>query len=157
MPYRSIRSGSSCPPSLWACSAPRSTGAAGKARGSAAPDRLPFAAALACPFRAVILDRPMPNVPGLRSPYAKVGRLVYLGRMLDKIRLHAVGKLPPAYHPNLGDTQSHVFDARCCRFLGISYAAIAEHTRAGKTDQQVLAWAEANGAKRTDDECLVWC
>ncbi len=35
----------------------------------------------------------MPSVPGLRSPYAKVGRLVYFGRMLDKIRLHAAGRL----------------------------------------------------------------
>ena len=35
----------------------------------------------------------MPNIPGLRSTYAKVGRLVYFGRMLDKIRLHAAGQL----------------------------------------------------------------
>lgn len=25
----------------------------------------------------------MPSIPGLRSNYAKVGRLVYVGRMLD--------------------------------------------------------------------------
>ena len=36
----------------------------------------------------------MPHVPGLRSVYAKVGRPVYFGRMLDKIRLHAEGRLP---------------------------------------------------------------
>jgi len=35
----------------------------------------------------------MPHVPGLRSCYAKVGRLVYFGRMLDKIRLNAEGML----------------------------------------------------------------
>jgi len=34
------------------------------------------------------------HVPGLRSPSAKVGGLVYFGSMLDKIRLHAAGKLP---------------------------------------------------------------
>jgi hypothetical protein len=45
----------------------------------------------------------MPYVPGLRSPYDKVGRLVYFGCMLDKIRLHAIGKLPPDYQSNLGD------------------------------------------------------
>ena len=28
----------------------------------------------------------MPNIPGLRSCYDKVGRLIYFGRMLDKIR-----------------------------------------------------------------------
>jgi gluconokinase len=35
----------------------------------------------------------MPNIPGLRSCYDKVGRLIYFGRMLDKIRLHAAGQL----------------------------------------------------------------
>ena len=39
----------------------------------------------------------MPNIPGLRSCYDKVGRLIYFGRMLDKIRLHAAGQLPPDY------------------------------------------------------------
>ena len=36
----------------------------------------------------------MPNVSGLRSPYNRVGRLVYFGRMLDKVRLQAAGRLP---------------------------------------------------------------
>ena len=45
----------------------------------------------------------MPNVPGLRSPYIRVGRLVYFGRMLDKIRLHAAGPRPAAAdRPHLG-------------------------------------------------------
>lgn len=47
----------------------------------------------------------MAHVPGLRSPYAKVGRLVYFGRMLDKIRLYAAGQLPAEYVANLGDDQ----------------------------------------------------
>lgn len=48
----------------------------------------------------------LPVVPGLRSCYAKVGRLVNFGRMLDKLRLHAAGKLPAEYQANLGDAQS---------------------------------------------------
>jgi len=48
----------------------------------------------------------MPAVPGLRSPYAKVARLVYFGRMLDKIRLHAGGQLPAEYVANLGGATS---------------------------------------------------
>jgi hypothetical protein len=40
------------------------------------------------------------KVPGLRSLYEKVGGIVYFGRMLDKIRLHASGRLPEGY--NLG-------------------------------------------------------
>src|SRR5689334_9808474 len=60
---------------------------------------------------------PMPNVPGLRSCYDKVGRLIYFGRMLDKIRLHAAGQLPSVYHDYLGDPQFFTLDGRCCRFL----------------------------------------
>ena len=57
----------------------------------------------------------MPHVPGLRSCYDKVGRLVYFGRMLDKLRLHAAGNLPADYHNNLGDSHQFVLDGRCCR------------------------------------------
>ncbi len=98
----------------------------------------------------------MPNVPGLRSPYAKVGRLVYFGRMLDKIRLHAAGKLPADYVANLGDAQATVFDARCCRFLGLKFADIQQRALQGGADAEILAWCHERGAKRTDEECEIW-
>ncbi len=99
----------------------------------------------------------MPNVPGLRSPYVKVGRLVYFGRMLDKIRLHAAGRLPAEYQANLGDTQPGVFDTRCCTFLGVKFAAISARVLAGtETDEAILAWCHANGTPRTDADCEVW-
>jgi len=100
--------------------------------------------------------RLMPHVPGLRSCYAKVGRLVYFGRMLDKIRLHATGKLPAEYQTNLGDGQYALLDSRCCRFLGVPYAEMRERTLAGGTDEEILAWAHSRGTPRTDDECHVW-
>ncbi len=96
----------------------------------------------------------MPHVPGLRSPYAKVGRLVYFGRMLDKIRLHAAGRLPADYHANLGQG----FDARCCAFLRVRYDELRDRTLAGDlSDLQLLAWCEPRGGARTDEECEVWC
>lgn len=96
----------------------------------------------------------MPHVPGLRSPYAKVGRLVYFGRMLDKIRLHAAGKLPAGdYGANLGKG----FDARCCGFLRINYEELKAHVLSGSpSDDHVLAWAEQRGGRRTDEECDIW-
>ena len=96
----------------------------------------------------------MPNVPGLRSPYAKVGRIVYFGRMLDKIRLHANGALPAAdYVANLGKG----FDGRCCNFLRVKYDDLKARTLAGKeTDEQLLAWAHRTGGERTDEDCEVW-
>ena len=98
----------------------------------------------------------MPHVPGLRSPYARVGRLVYFGRMLDKIRLHAAGRLPADYVVNLGAPRPVVFDARCCRFLGIAYEDLVARTLAGGSDTEILAWAEARGTPRDDEECMIW-
>ncbi|HRE84243.1 MAG TPA: DUF5069 domain-containing protein [Opitutaceae bacterium] len=98
----------------------------------------------------------MPHVPGLRSCYAKVGRLVYFGRMLDKIRLHAAGTLPADYQGNLGDSKFLVFDGRCCRFLGIAYADLRTRTLQGGSDEEILAWAHANGTPRSDEECHMW-
>jgi carbohydrate kinase (thermoresistant glucokinase family) len=94
------------------------------------------------------------HVPGLRSPYAKVGRIVYFGRMLDKIRLHAAGKLPAAdYAANLGKG----FDQRCCSFLRVNYDELkARVLTADLADAQLLDWAEQRGGRRTDEECEVW-
>jgi gluconokinase len=94
----------------------------------------------------------MSNVPGLRSTYAKTGRLVYFGRMLDKIRLKAAGKLPADYLPNI----ARGFDARCCDFLHIKHADLADRVLQGGTDEEVLAWCHEKGGPRTDEECEVW-
>ncbi len=95
----------------------------------------------------------MPIVPGLRSPYSKVGRLVYFGRMLDKIRLHAEGKLPVGdYAANLGIG----FDGRCCTFLRIRYEDLKARVLGGASDDEALAWAEQQGGRRTDEECEIW-
>lgn len=94
----------------------------------------------------------MPFVPGLRSEYSLVGRLVHFGRMLDKIRLHAAGRLPADYHANLGIG----FDGRTCAFLGIDYDSLKARALQGGCDEDVLAWAHARGGPRTDDQCMVW-
>ena len=98
----------------------------------------------------------MTPVPGLRSPYDKVGRLVYFGRMLDKIRLLAAGQLPAEYAVNVGESNAMVFDARACRFLGVAHAELTARTLAGGTDEEILAWAHAHGTPRSDEECTMW-
>ncbi len=52
-----------------------------------------------------------------RSPYDKIGGIVYFGRMLDKMRLKAAGEL----HPDLEENVGIGFDKRCVDFLGVSY------------------------------------
>jgi gluconokinase len=94
----------------------------------------------------------MPNIPGLRSTYTKVGRLVYFGRMLDKIRLHAAGQLPADYVPNL----ARGFDSRCCDFLGLKYADVLARTLQGGTDEEILVWCHEKGGPRTTVECELW-
>ncbi len=107
----------------------------------------------------------MPHVPGLRSPYARVGRLVYFGRMLDKIRLHARGALPADYVENLGEpaTKPTVFDGRMCRFLRLTHSEIGAQVLAdaSASDADILAWAEARSAAaghtpRSDEECEIF-
>lgn len=98
----------------------------------------------------------MPRVNGLRSPHAKVGRIVVFGRMLDKIRLDARGVLPPEYRANLGEAQPSLIDARCCRFLRVPYDEIRERTLQGGCDEEILSWAEARGAAHGDEECMIW-
>lgn len=98
----------------------------------------------------------MPHIPGLRSVYAKVGRLIYFGRMLDKIRLHAAGKLPADYAINVGDAQFYMLDGRCCRFVGVPHAEISARTLAGGTDEEILAWVHSRGTPRSDEECHMW-
>lgn len=80
----------------------------------------------------------MPKIDGLRSCYSKVGRLIYFGRMLDKIRLHERSALPQDYVVLLGDAQFYSLDGRCCRFLGVPYASIRERTLQGGSDEEVL-------------------
>lgn len=97
----------------------------------------------------------MPPVPGLRSPHAQVDRLVYVGRMFDKIRLHARGALPVDYQAALG----RGLDQRACSFLRIDYAALRERVLAGggqDNDSEILAWAFATGGARSDHDCTVW-
>lgn len=88
----------------------------------------------------------------VRSPSDKMGGLFYFGRMLDKIRVHLRGELPPDYQPNLGKG----FDAKCCAFLHIAYAELAERVRQGASDEEMLEWAFTTGRRPTDDEITMW-
>lgn len=101
---------------------------------------------------------PYPTIiPGLRSPFDQVNGLVYFGRMLDKIRLHAKGKLPEGWQHGRGTEMKGSFDWRCCRFLHIDYAALeAETLKRDKTDEELLEWAYENGRRPADDEIEVW-
>jgi hypothetical protein len=82
-----------------------------------------------------------------------VDGLVYFGRMLDKIRLHAEGRLPAEYHANLGEG----FDKLCTRFLRVTYREITERVKQlGGTDEEVLDWCRSRGPRATEEEVFIW-
>jgi len=96
-------------------------------------------------------------IPGLRSPFDQVNGLVYFGRMLDKMRLAAAGKLPPDWEAARGTKHHTSFDARCCRFLQIDYAALETETLKGeRTDAELLEWTFQHGRRMGEEEIEIW-
>ena len=90
------------------------------------------------------------KIVGLRSPYERVGGIVFFGRMLDKIRVHARGALPPDYNRGTG------FDDRCCTFLGIEYQALVQKVLSGGADEEILSWCYSVGRRPTEQEIEIW-
>jgi gluconokinase len=88
----------------------------------------------------------------VRSPAEKLGGLVYFGRMLDKIRVHARGKLPADYQPNLGKG----FDAKCCAFLNVDYDDVVRQVKTGAGDETMIEWAFADGRRPSETEITMW-
>lgn len=93
-------------------------------------------------------------IPGLRSPYEQVGGIFHFGRMLDKIRLHREGRLPPDWVSAKGLEVG--FDGRCCRFLKIDYSALEAEALKGGADEDVIRWAFGQGRKPSDEEIEHW-
>jgi gluconokinase len=86
----------------------------------------------------------------IRSPRDPVGGIFVFGRILDKIRLHAQGKLPAGY--NVGVIAGkRTFDDRVCKLLGVDYGALAARTLQGGTDGEILEWCFRAG-RRPDAE-----
>jgi len=88
------------------------------------------------------------RIPGLKHSAEQVGGIVFFGRMLDKIRLHAQGKLPADYNRGTG------FDGRVCRFLHVEYPALVQHVLTGGSDNEILSWCFAHGRKPSEEEIL---
>lgn len=90
------------------------------------------------------------KIPGLRSSYEEVSGIVFFGRMLDKIRVHAQGRLPGDYNRGFG------FDSRCCEFLNVDYQALTKKVLEDGSDEGVLEWCFATGRKPTEQEVEIW-
>jgi hypothetical protein len=92
----------------------------------------------------------------IRSPRETVGGIFVFGRILDKIRLqHRDGRLPEGYHLGVIEGK-RTFDDRVCRFLGVEFAALAQRTLAGGTDEEVLEWCYENGRRPDAEQIEIW-
>ena len=89
-----------------------------------------------------------------KSPKETVGGLMYFPRMLDKMRLHACGKLAPDYHENFG--RHRAADGMMCNFLRVTHSAVCERVREGGTDEEILEWCYNTGRRLNDGDIMVW-
>jgi uncharacterized protein DUF5069 len=87
-----------------------------------------------------------------RTPYEKVGGLVFLGRTIDKIRLKAAGQLRPDFFALMGDG----YDARIMKYLNLEYTKFAEVVRSGASDEECWQYCVQNGRKLSDVDSLIW-
>lgn len=81
-----------------------------------------------------------------RSPKTLLGGIAHLGRFIDKIRLRNAGKIQDYNYMTVG------FDKYLVDFLGIDAKAFEQRVMAGGTDEEFLAWVQANGKPVTDAE-----
>jgi hypothetical protein len=86
------------------------------------------------------------------SAYEKLGGIVWIPRMIDKIRLRAAGKLPEDFLANMGKG----FDWRCTRFLAINYDELVDRVQKGATNDEVLAWIQEVGSKPNPEQIVIW-
>jgi len=78
--------------------------------------------------------------------------LKYFPRMIGKIRLLEQGLLWDELHDNLGKGA----DGWLTGFLHLDYEALRARVLDGGSDEEILAWCEANGRPLNDSDRLVW-
>ena len=88
------------------------------------------------------------------TDYKKTKGLIYFARMLDKIRLHAAGRLASGYFVGVEDPT--FFDSRCTRFLEVDYDELKKRTLEGGSDEEILDWCFERGRKPGEEEIEIW-
>ena len=89
-----------------------------------------------------------------RSAHVETRGVVFFARQLDKIRLHAAGKLPSDY--NLGFNRDDTFDARFCRFWGVDFDALTALTLQGGTDEEIFDAIFADRLPLNEEQVRAW-
>src|SRR2546423_1510414 len=82
-----------------------------------------------------------------RSPRETMAGWVYLPRLIDKVRLHLAGQLPPDYQENF----TKGVDGQWLKAAGLSAGQFIEVVKNSITDGEVCDWVRVN-VKKTDAE-----
>jgi hypothetical protein len=72
--------------------------------------------------------------------------------MLDQVRAHAKGELPPEYQANLG----RGLDEHCVDFLGVSYNLVVQYVNTGLSDEAILQSCFGMGHRPSEAEIYMW-
>lgn len=91
----------------------------------------------------------------LRSPREKLGGYLFLPRLIDKVRLHAKGELPPEYCGQLFG-KGNALDNRLLQFTGLDGESLRKAILTSERDDEVLAWVEKNAIRHTAKEMADW-
>jgi hypothetical protein len=79
-----------------------------------------------------------------------LGGIAHLARFIDKIRLRNAGLIQDYNYITVG------FDKHLIDFLRIDPKAFEALVLAGRSDQEVLDWIQAQGEPRTPEEIAQW-
>lgn len=85
-----------------------------------------------------------------RSPKDKVGGMVHLGRLFDKIRLRRQGLIPDYNYLTTG------FDKYLLDYLALKGEDLERRVLQGGTDDELLAWVKAEGKAVSEAEIRMW-
>ena len=89
------------------------------------------------------------------SDYAETKGVIFLARMLDKIRLKHQGLLPPNYNV-VGCGVWDCFDARFCRFFGVDEEQLIKRTIEGGSDKEILDWCFEKFGRPSEEKIEFW-
>ena len=85
-----------------------------------------------------------------RSPKEKVGDMVHLGRLFDKIRLRHQGQIQDYNYLTTG------FDKYLLDYLGLKGEDLERRVLQGGTDDELLAWVRTHGKALSEAEIRLW-
>ncbi len=86
------------------------------------------------------------------TAYQETLGMIYVARMLNKIRLNQAHELHEDFHANLGKGM----DGRCCGFLRVSYEDLASRVAKGGSDDDILNWCFESGRKLDEGDVFIW-